>query len=152
MRGVVALLRSAPAGVNTPDRDGCTLLHRLTLSGHARCLGLLLALAPPAEGDEEAACPGQAPGALALDLLVRTRTGANALQLAREARHDACAALLEAATQRAAEARQAALLAELEGMEVEDGGAGGGRKGSRKKKARHRGRGPGRAAAGHASL
>ncbi|KAL4447429.1 hypothetical protein ABPG75_004648 [Micractinium tetrahymenae] len=133
VRGMVALLRSAPEGVNTPDREGCTLLHRLALAGHARCLELLLQLAPPASDDDGTdACDVAAPGS-ALDLLVRTRTGANALQLARQARHDACAALLEGATQRAAEARQAALLAELEEMEAEEGGGAGAKKGKKKK-------------------
>lgn len=133
VRGVVALLRSAPDGVNTSDLEGCTLLHRLALAGHARCLELLLQLAPPAEGAD-----ADSGGPLVLDLLVRTRTGANALQLARQARHAACVALLEGATQRAAEARQAALLAELDEAEAEEGGAAGGRKGKKKKASRAR--------------
>ena len=46
-----------------------------------------------------------------LDLLARTRNGANALQLARDQGHDDAAALLEAAMKAAAEARQEELLA-----------------------------------------
>lgn len=91
--GLLRLLRCGPEGANAADREGYTLLHRLALAGQPRCLELLLA-----------AGQGQ------LDLLVRTRGGANALQLARQQRHEDCVQLLEAATQQAAEARQAALL------------------------------------------
>lgn len=93
VRGLLRLLRCCPEGANAADREGYTLLHRLALAGQPRCLELLLA----AGGDE-------------LDLLLRTRSGANALQLAKQQRHEACVQLLEAATQQAAEARQAALL------------------------------------------
>lgn len=93
VHGVLRLLRCCPEGANAVDREGFTLLHRLALAGQPRCLELLLSA-----GGEE------------LDLLLRTRSGANALQLAKQHRHEACVLLLEAATQQAAEARQAALL------------------------------------------
>lgn len=95
VRGMLRLLRCCPDGVNAADREGYTLLHRLALAGQPRCLELLLAAGGEGEGP---------------DLLLRTRSGANALQLAKQQRHEACVLLLEAATQQAAEARQAALL------------------------------------------
>ena len=123
VRGVCALLRRAPEGLNTPDRDGFVLLHRLAAAGQTRCLQLLLVAAAASGGD------GSAKGASGLDLLLRTRGGATALQLAKQQRHDGCVQLLEAATQAAAEARQAALLTELEEMEAEEAA----KKGKKKK-------------------
>jgi hypothetical protein len=71
---------------------------RLALAGQARCLELLLAP------------QGGTAGGSSVNLLVRTRGGANALQLAKQQRHNACVQLLEGGTQHAAETRQAALL------------------------------------------
>ncbi|PRW60572.1 Flowering time control FPA isoform A [Chlorella sorokiniana] len=116
VRGLLRLLRCCSEGANAADREGFTLLHRLALAGQPRCLELLLSA-----GGEE------------LDLLLRTRSGANALQLAKQLRHEACVQLLEAATQQAAEARQAALLKELEEMEEEESQGAACKKGKKKK-------------------
>ncbi|GAB4821624.1 hypothetical protein N2152v2_008670 [Parachlorella kessleri] len=119
--GLVALLgASGPEGVNTPDRDGFTLLHRLATAGIPQALGLLLAT----------------PCSPALDLLVRTRDGANALQLASKSGHAGCVAALEGPTQAAAQRVMDALLAELD-QEAGEGkarGVGGGAAGGGKKK------------------
>lgn len=108
----LALSLTSPAAPFPPT-------HRLALAGQSRCLQLLLAL-----------------GGTSLDLLLRTRGGANALQLARQHRHEACVLLLEGATLAAAEARQEALLAELEEMEEDGSPSAGGAKKSKKKKVR----------------
>lgn len=65
--------------------------------------------------------PPTPPPGPTLDLLVRTREGANALQLASRAggAAAACAALLEPATQAAAQRVMDALLAELDQEEAE---------------------------------
>lgn len=78
------------------DKDGYTLLHRLAAAGMQPCVQLLVSSSPP------------------LDILARTLTGANALQLAREGKHMSCVALLEPLTEVAAAARQEELLRELE--------------------------------------
>lgn len=114
----VLVLREAPGGVNTPDTEGWTLLHRLAAAGQPGLLRLLLRLGGVGEQQQR-----QAPeddcfalpfcatsGSDVLDLLARTRGGANALQLARQAGHNVCAAMLEGPTQAAADERQRALL------------------------------------------
>jgi len=77
--------------------DGLNLVHILAEHGQSKCLKVVLDTA----GNS-------------LDLLARTKSGATALQLARQNKHTAAAVLLEEVTQRAAEARQAALLEEIE--------------------------------------
>lgn len=77
--------------------DGLNLVHVLAEHGQSKCLKVVLDTA------------GES-----LDLLSRTKSGATALQLARQNKHTAAAVLLEEVTQRAAEVRQAALLEEIE--------------------------------------
>jgi RNA recognition motif-containing protein len=101
---VAVLLASGPAAVNAAyDNEGFTLVHHLAAVGQAKCLDVVLQSA----GDS-------------LDLLARTKSGATALQLARQNKHIAAAELLEEVTQMAAEARQAALLEEIEAADAKD--------------------------------
>ena len=98
------LLAAGPAALNASyDAEGFTLVHHLAAYGQSKCLEVVL----ESSGD-------------ALDLLARTKSGATALQLARQGRHTAAAGLLEEVTQLAAEARQAALLEELEAADKDD--------------------------------
>ncbi len=83
--------------------DGFNLVHILASHGQSKCLEIVLQSC----GDS-------------LDLLARTRTGETALQLARQNKHTAAAVLLEDVTQRAAEARQTALLEEIEAADKDD--------------------------------
>jgi RNA recognition motif-containing protein len=84
--------------------DGYNLMHILAADGQSKCLEIVLQM-----------CGGDS-----LDLLARTKSGATALQLARQNKHTAAADLLEEVTQRAAEARQAALLEEIEAADKDD--------------------------------
>lgn len=112
---VISALLQSERGINAVDSAGYTLLHKFAEMRDARCLSLLLKLA----GNK-------------VDLLVRTRAGANALQLARQANNVECEALLFDVTQKAADALQEALLKELE--ESPSGGGDTQARKSRKKK------------------
>ena len=102
--------------IHAPDKDGYTLLHRLAAAGMQPCLQLLVSSSGP------------------LDILARTLTGANALQLAREGKHMSCVVLLEPLTEVAAAARQEALLRELEEFNDKAEGNNSSKKTSNKKK------------------
>ena len=86
--------------------EDMTLLHRVAASGLATAVLVVLNKAGPG-----------------LDPLRRARSGANALQLARDNRHSAVVALLEDITQRAARDAEEALLRELEDGQGEEGAA-----------------------------
>ena len=95
---LATLLRDGSEALNAAyTADGLNLVHILAEYGQSKCLKVVLETA----GDS-------------LDLLARTKSGATALQLARQNKHTAAAVLLEEMTQRAAEARQTALLEEIE--------------------------------------
>jgi len=102
--------------IYAPDKDGYTLLHRLAAAGMQPCLQLLVSSLHP------------------LDILARTLTGANALQLAREGKHMSCVVLLEPLTEVAAAARQEELLRELEESNNKAEGNNSSKKASNKKK------------------
>jgi len=119
---VLNMIADDPPSINAPHTDGMSLLHRLAATGQAAFITLVLSKA----GSH-------------LDLLARNKAGATALQLARQGRHAECVALLEDVTQVAAEARQEALLRELENSRASEHGADeikDGRKGKKKKSVR----------------
>lgn len=113
---VEGLVKAGPAVLNADDAEGRNLVHHLAACGQSRCLEIVLEVA---DGS--------------IDFLARTKNGETALQLARMGRHTAAAALLEDVTQCAAEARQTALLEELEAAEAMSAADEAARK-SRKKK------------------
>eukprot|EP00803_Ostreobium_quekettii_P008476 evm.model.scf_30EXC.8 EVM.evm.TU.scf_30EXC.8 scf_30EXC:116874-133578(-) len=93
----VCLLYCGDDALNSTDKDGFTILHRLAEAGLSECLAVYIR----ESGD-------------ALDFLKRTKHGANALQLARDSKVLGCVLVLEKATEAAAKAAQDALLRELE--------------------------------------
>eukprot|EP00803_Ostreobium_quekettii_P006304 evm.model.scf_1230.2 EVM.evm.TU.scf_1230.2 scf_1230:33987-46976(-) len=93
----VCLLYCGDDALNSTDKDGFTILHRLAEAGLSECLDVYIREA----GDN-------------LDFLKRTKYGANALQLARNSKVLECVLVLEKATEAAAKAAQDALLQELE--------------------------------------
>ena len=103
MLTIESLRKSGPDVLNGSDDDseGRNLVHHLAAHGQARCLAIVLEVVGGS-----------------IDFLARTKNGETALQLARMGRYTAVVALLEDVTQRAAEARQAALLEELETAEI----------------------------------
>lgn len=104
-RGLISTT-SGLEGINsTHAPDGMTILHRLAQAGIAEGIEIVFRLCGPR-----------------LDLLKRAKSGANALQLARQNKHRECMQLLERTTEEAALRAQELLLQELVGG---DGAAGG---------------------------